>query len=440
MIDDSAPGPHDVDARRARAALPANANPSLAGSRPRSRRPAYIAVIIGGTMVALLAVGIIPRISSRRALEAAVVNETTGKPIVATAIVKRAAVDAELTLPGSVQAVQQTAVYGRTSGYVKRWYADIGARVRAGDVLAEIETPEGDQELRQARASLVRTRATLGLATSSLERFRSLASGGVVTPQEFEERRATFETTQAAVAEAEAYVERLLARDAAKRVKAPFSGTITARNVDVGTLISTTGGSSGAGGGGTTASAMFTLAQIDTVRVIVSVPQSSAPEIKVGQSADIVVREFAGRTFKGTVARTSAALDPSTRTLLAEIEIPNRDRALLAGMYAGVRFALTRASPPLVVPAAALVMSATSPRVAVVGNDGRIVFREVEIARDLGATVEVVSGVSAGEAIVINPSEALVDGVAVDARKAPEAKPADAKPGERTGAAPAKKP
>lgn len=395
--------------------LPAPAAPPPAGDAAPRRRARRVAAAVVFGFALLLAAGAVPRLAARRVL-ASDVAAAAGAPAVAVVVAARAADTASFVLPGGIQARRQTAVYARTSGYVRRWLVDIGTPVAAGALLAEIEAPETDQELRQTRARLVRSQAGLALARSTFERYRGLAADSAVTQQEFDERRAAYEAAVAGVGEEAANVQRLVERRAFQRVTAPFAGTVTTRDAEVGAFVTAAGG----GVGGTTgAAALFTLAQTDTVRIAISVPQSSATDVAPGMTTDVLVREFAGRTFRGRVARTASALDPATRTLRAEIEVPNLDRALLAGMYAQVRFTVRRAAPPVVVPATALLSGSGGSRVALVGADRRVRFRPVELGRDLGATVEVLRGVEAGATLVVNPPEQLTDGAAVDPRGAP---------------------
>jgi RND family efflux transporter MFP subunit len=288
----------------------------------------------------------------------------------------------------------------------------MGTVVRAGQVLAEIETPELDQELLQARASLAQTQATLGLARATVERLRDLVAEGAITRQDFDERQAAFEVAQAGAAASRANVQRLEALKRFGQVTAPFAGVITSRGVDLGALVSP-GTASGA-------RPLFTLAQVDTVRVLTSVPQSAAASVRVGQAAAVAVQELGGEAFRGRVARTAQAIDPGTRTLPVAIHVPNADRRLLPGMFASATLTTAHASPPLLVPANTLIMGAEGPRVAVV-RDGRVRIAKVALGRDFGTEVEVVRGVEPGAALVVNPDDAVTEGATVRAVPAPRA-------------------
>jgi RND family efflux transporter MFP subunit len=300
--------------------------------------------------------------------------------------------------------MREAALYARSSGYVRRFHADIGAHVRTGQLLAEIETPELDQELAQARASLGQVRAAYALARTSLDRWRSMVKDSAATQQELDEREAAFNAAAANVAAGEANVRRLEELQSFARVTAPFTGTVTARNVEVGQLVSP--------GQGTGTRPLFVLAQADTGRVMLSVPEAVAAQLRPGADADVFVASLGGRAFKGRVVRTAGALDAATRTMLTEVDVPNGDGTLLPGMYAQVRLAVTHAAPALLLPANALVVRATGPQAAVL-RDGRVHFAKLTLGRDLGTDIEVLSGLDDGAVVVLNPSDDVTDGAAV---------------------------
>ncbi len=369
-------------------------------------------VLIGSVVVlfgALLTAGILPRVSRRQQLRAEA-GAADSIPAVLVATVVPAPAVVPITLPGTIQALHQAPVYARVNGYVRRWYADMGGHVRAGQLLAEIESPETDQQLRQAQALLAQARSALALARTTLERYARLAADSAITRQELDERSTAFQAAQAAVAQQQANVDRLSAEQAYERVAAPFAGTITARNVDVGQLISSAGGSTTAAGA---SAPLFSLAQIDTIRIFVAVPQEQVTAVRTGQGADVNIREYAGRSFHGVVARTAHALDPSSRTLQAEIDVPNPDGMLMPGMYAEAKILLDRSAPPLMIPAGALVVGMGEPHVVVLSADRRVRSVPVQIGRDYGATVEVLSGVKEGDVLVLNPGDQLADGARV---------------------------
>jgi RND family efflux transporter MFP subunit len=387
------------------AAAPNAGAPAARGGR--GGRTALVAAVLGG--VVLLAVGTVPRVLRHRAIVAEAGATTTAVPVVTVAEAYLGAASGELSLPATVQGLHETGLYPRSNGYVRRWLADMGAQVRAGQTLAEIEMPELDQELSQARANLTQVEATLALTRSTLERWKDLVKEDAATRQELDEKQAAFNAAQASAGAARANVERLTALRRFGSVEAPFSGVITARNVDVGALVS-----AGATGG----RPLFTLAQVDTVRVLTSVPQSAAPSVRVGQTADVTVQELGSAAFRGRVTRTAQALDPTTRTLLTEIQVENRDRRLLPGMFAQAKLTLDRATPPLLVPANTLMMRGDGPQVAVVAG-GRVRIARVTLGRDYGTEVEVTGGLTPGATLVVNPGDEVTEGAVV--RVAPPA-------------------
>lgn len=376
--------------------------------RSPGRRLAVAAALV---FLVLLVVGIVPRALRSRALRAEVSAPERGIPIVATVVARRAAITSDLTLPGTVQALHETSIYARGNGFVRRWTTDLGGRVRAGQLLAEIETPELDQELSQARANLAQVQASVGLTRATLGRWNDLVKDSAATQQELDEKQAAFTAASANERAVKASVQRLVELQRFGQVIAPFAGIITARQVDVGTLVSA--------GGGSGSRALFTLAQADTVRVFVNVPSIYAASIAPGRAAEVVVQELPGGGVRGVVARTASSIDPATRTLLTEVDIANAKHVLIPGMYAQVRFSVDRPRPPLIITANALVMRSSGPQVAVV-RSGRVHLQTVELGRDYGKEVEVVSGIDEGAELIVNPSDDIVEGVAVKTQPVPQ--------------------
>jgi membrane fusion protein, multidrug efflux system len=393
------------------ASPPSPASPSPAPRR-RSRATLPVFAVI---IVILLAIGIIPRITQRRALadEVRAVADTAMPTSVSTAV---RAKSAPLVLPGTLQPLHEAVVYARSAGYVRRWYADIGARVSDGQVLATIEAPEVDQEVQQAQAQLTQANASLALAKSDLDRWKSLARDSAVSQQELDEKTAAYEASAATANAQRANVQRLTSVQGFSKVAAPFAGVVTARNVDVGTLVSP--GTSGAGTGGL---GLFRVSQTDTMRVYVNVPQSLAPSIHVGQNANISLAEQHGRVLPGKVARTSAALDPGTRTLLVEVDVANTDNSLLAGSFVQVDLDTGGMIAPIVVPANALLFNAGGTQVVVIDDHNIAHYHKVTVGRDYGATVEILSGVDEGATVALNPSDDIRDGHAIKPVKQPAA-------------------
>jgi RND family efflux transporter MFP subunit len=349
--------------------------------------------------------------------------------------VERSAETSELVLPGSVQPLQEASVYARANGYVRAWRVDIGARVKKGQVLVELDVPDIDEELRQAQAMSDQTRAGIAQAQIQLElarttnrRYGALGPSGVVSQQEVDQYQAAYDAqesnvlaAQGAHASALANVRRLRDLRDFGVVVAPFDGVVTERTAEVGQLV-VAGTSMG--------HPLFKVAEVDTVRVFVNVPQFYAQDIQVGMDAPTTVRERPGRSFAGRVARTAHELDVGTRTLLTEVDIPNADDALIAGMYGRISFRRTRQSPILVVPATAVLLDAQGTRVALV-RQGAISWRKVEIDQDLGDQIAIATGVSLGDVIVAAPSDRLVEGMRVRAEEPRSDQPPVAESGTR---------
>jgi RND family efflux transporter MFP subunit len=356
--------------------------------------------------VALL-VGGLPRVARARRLAAAASARSSSAVGVLVATVHRAAASSDLALPGTVEALHEASVYAQTAGYVKRWTVDMGAHVRSGQAMAEISTPEVDQQLEAARATLARAQATLLLNRTNLVRWKDLVRDSAVSKLELDEHQAAFDDANAAVMADEADVRRLSALQQFSYIIAPFSGVVTSRSLDVGQYVSPASAGPATNGIGR---GLYTLAQIDTVRLLVNVPQSVSSAITVGQHAAVSVAERPGRTFTGTVSRTSEALDPASRTLLVEVRILNKDGALVPGLYADVHFQIDRSAAPLLVTANALVTRSDGPQVVEVRSDSTAHFSPIRLGRDYGSEVELTDGVTEGATVVVNPSDDVIEG------------------------------
>jgi len=378
------------------------ADPAAAEQRRRVMRRTKIAALI---VLALLTVGaartVVSRISNARTIEASTAENA--KPYVRTTQPRRSGGDGKLSLPGTLQGNVQAPIAARASGYLKRWTKDIGSKVGRGELLAEIETPEIDQQLSQAIAARDQASASLALSKSTLERWESLRKKDVVSQQDLDERRSAVAQQQANVAAAEANVQRLRQLESFKRVVAPFAGVITRRNVDVGDLID-------AGGAGSRP--LFLLAQTDSLRVYVNVPQTYAQLVKPGQAVVVTQAELRGQSFRGLVARTAASIDASTRTMQVEIALPNPDGKLLPGAYVQVALPLA-ASDALVMPTNTLMFRGEGTQVAVVDAQGKVALRKVDVGRNLGENFEVLAGVTESDRVVLNPPDWLADGQGV---------------------------
>ena len=362
-------------------------------SAKKIRRGLNAPVLYGtfGVLVALFAIGFVPRWQVNTALTNSVRDQ---RPTVTVISSQRPVNDASLVLPGSTQGIQEAAIYARTNGYVKQWKVDIGETVQQGQLLAEIETPEVDQQLAQ-------TKANHDIAKLTAERWADLVAKNVVSKQEYDQNEKAYEA-------AKANYEQLQRLQGFQKIVAPFAGIITARNIDNGDLVS-------AGTSGQPAP-LFRIAQTDVLRIYVDVPQTHSRLIKSGQTAAVSVREIPNRTFDAKVVRTARAIDPASRTLRTELQIPNADGELLPGMYAEVKFTLPQDGHTLIVPGNAVMIRSDGPKVLVVDAKNTIRSRPVKLGRDLGEKVEIVSGLNPDESLVANPTDALREGTEVKAQ------------------------
>ncbi len=417
-------------------------------------------------LVGLLVIGVVPRRRQNAELVAASTAPDAGLVSVGVVPPKRADGPIDLVLPSNIQAIEETAIYARTSGYVRERYVDIGERVAAGKVLAQIDTPELDQELSQARAALAQTRSGLAQARASLtqaqanlnqaragldqskanedfagitaQRFTRLEHEELVAHQDADEKRtalaaarattavsqanveamqanlgaleASVEAARANVTANEANVQRLMALQSFQKLEAPFAGIITARGIDRGALITS-------GSGSSASPPLFRIAHVENLRIFVNVPQTFVRSIVPGQEVRILVPEYPQRPFVGKIASTAGALDPTSRTLLTEVRLRNDDHALMPGMYAQVKFSLAPAEDVWMVPATALIARAAGPQVVTVRGDGTAHYLAVQLGRDLGQFVEVISGLTGKERLVVSPPDGLKEGSRVAAEE-----------------------
>jgi multidrug efflux pump subunit AcrA (membrane-fusion protein) len=427
-----------------------------------------LALILGaGAAVYLL--GYLPRERTTKLLDAAAAARRMTPPLVNAAVVKRAASSTQLLLPGNVTPITEAYIYARAAGYLKRRYVDIGDHVQAGQKLADIEAPDLDQQVSQAQAALAQAQGQLGQAQATLEqltatrdlaeitwqRYKVLTADGAVSRQDGDNQATAAKTSaanvfaqQKTVRAMEEYVhasqatlDRLLALQGYEQITAPFNGVITARNVDVGALISATGSTLGPAPTNAAAPSdvpregeIFRLAEIGKLRILISVPQTNAPGVRVGQAATVTVQQIPDLSFPGKVARTSSSLDAQSRTLLTEVDVDNPKSILLPGMYAEVSFITDRIDPPFLVPDAALVIRSSGAVLALlrpltpeeqrkVRGEGfdpamlarvrRVHFQTVDPGRDYGLELEILGGLKIGEDVAIDPSDAVQEGALV---------------------------
>ncbi|HEY8665801.1 MAG TPA: efflux RND transporter periplasmic adaptor subunit, partial [Tepidisphaeraceae bacterium] len=380
-------------------------------SLPKPRRW----MLVGGALVVLIVLvvafvaGVLPHMHRSAEFEAQAAAVTNELPSVSVQYPAQSKATSDLKLPGSMQALQETALYARTGGYLKNWTADFGAQVKAGELLATIDAPEVDSQLDQAKAQLASDEANASKAdlelmyvSTTTQRFEALIKSNGVTPQELDmyhantaKARTALLQAKASVVADEANVKRLQDMQSFEKIIAPFAGTVTARNFDIGALITANG----------TAGVMplFRLAETDVLRVWVNVPQEYAPAVKPGQTAKLAVRQYPGKTFEGKVMHTAGALDTATRTLPTEVQVPNPDGKLFAGMFCDVEFTVTNPAPPLIIPISALISDAQGNQVAIVDGEGVAHYRAVTLGRDYGTTVEVLTGLEKTDRVITNP-------------------------------------
>jgi RND family efflux transporter MFP subunit len=384
-----------------------NSNSPSSPSAPPPVRLRRIAEIVVVLIVIGLVIGLVPRWLARHKLLAEMRTES----VVTVNVISPAASKPDLgtPLPAEVQAFVQASIHARASGYLKNWFVDIGDHATNGQALAEIDTPELDEQLAQARAELDQARAALDLAKITAGRWTELLKTASVSEQETAEKTADYTLKQANVEAARANVQRLEDLKKFDRVTAPFDGTVTARNTDIGQLIAAESGPE-----------LFRMAQTDPLRVYVRVPQPFIHAIAPGQKAELTFTELPGRIFTAEVMRTAGAVDPASRTLLVELQLPNPRGEILAGSYAQVRFNEAAVASVLTLSDNALIFRSQGMQVAVVGADNKVSLRSVKLGRDFGSTVEVLDGIQANDQIINNPPDSIEDGLTVQVASAVE--------------------
>jgi len=404
-------------------------SPLARPSRPSTGAIILLLVVVVAVFVGAFLRGYLPRQRQERLLVDESKAQQEALPEVSVVAAVRGAASGSLVLPGNIQAVTEAPLLARATGYLKARSVDIGDRVTAGQLLAEIEAPDLDQQVRQAQAAFEQAQADLERATAALEqgkanealakvtatRWDNLVQRGVVSKQENDQYQAQYQAQSAnvraldravaaaksSVSAAQANVSRLVELQSYLKVRAPFAGIITLRNVDVGALVNA----------GNTL--LFRIAQANLLRTYINVPQASAGDVHVGQTAVLSTSEYLDRKFSGTVTRTANALDPSSRTLLAEVQVPNSDGKLLPGMYVQVDLRLPRKDPPILVPGDTLVVRPEGTLVATLDRDNVIHFQKIVVGRDLGDRIEVLDGVAEGTKVVINPNDSVQEGIRV---------------------------
>jgi RND family efflux transporter MFP subunit len=381
---------------------------SLSAGRRRSEsgRAGLTVLIVLVVAAAIVVAGVLPRMRAKAEL-----RTTTNElaiPSVTVLHPKMGAPETEIVLPGNIQAFADSPIYARTNGYLKKWNADIGTHVKQGELLAEIETPEVDQQLDQARADLNTAQANFNLSKITSDRYNDLAKTESVSKQDVDNATGDFQAKKAMVDSAQSNVNRLLQMQQFEKIYAPFDGVITARNTDVGHLIN-----SGASG---PANELFHIAAVNKLRVFINVPQEDSSAAKPGLTADLTFQEFPGQRFKGNLVRTADSIDPASRTLLTEVDVDNANGKLLPGAYTEVHLKAPTATPSVILPVTALIFRAQGLQAGVVVKDKKdssknvAELRNIVLGRDYGNEVEVVSGLKPDDQVIVNPPDSLVDG------------------------------
>src|SRR5712672_752947 len=370
------------------------------GARNRSRKSWLVLVVAAIAVAALLVSGIWSRVKAGTTLRA----ETAQAAVPAVSVVspKQTAPTDEIILPGNVQPFITSPIYARTNGYLKKWYFDIGAHVKQGQLLAVIQTPEVDQQLQQARSNLLTAQANLELASITKNRYQGLLKSNAVAQQDADNAVGTYNANKAIVEADKAAVEQYSALVSFEKIYAPFDGVITARNTDIGDLIN----SSASTGPKTD---LFHIAQPGKLRVYVNVPEEYSQGVKVGMTADLSLAEFPGRKFQGTLVRTAEAINVTTRTLLIEVDVDNPSGTLITGSYAEVHLKIPTQASTLLLPVNSLIFRSDGLRVGVV-KDGKVALTTVTPGHDFGSQIEIVSGLTPNDQIVINPPDSIISG------------------------------
>jgi multidrug efflux system membrane fusion protein len=384
---------------------PVSDNASSRTNAASVRKASKIAVVVGIVFVLLGAKTVWDREAHASTLKntTAEISEQFVKVVTPSAL----PATRKVTLPGTLMGQTESPIYARSTGFVAHWYKDIGDTVKQGDLLASVETPEVDRQLSRAQATRQQVQASLGLAATSAQRWETLRSHDAVSQQELDEKQSALAQAKADLAAADAEVGRLQELERFKNIVAPFSGVITRRNIDVGALVDA--GSEGPG------KELFMLAKVDVLKTYVYVPEAYSQRISAGQQVKVTLAELPGQTFTGTVARTSDAIDTTTRSMQIEVDLPNPTGALKPGAYADVELDLP-SSGAAVIPANTLLFRGEGLRVAVVGSDGIVHLRPVTVGEDYGTTLQIIQGVSANDRLVLNPPDSLEDGQHVSVR------------------------
>jgi RND family efflux transporter MFP subunit len=374
-------------------------------NRSMSRRGRKLLVAI---IAALIIVGCVLWQRSRVYSQLAITTAQMALPTVSTVLPQPGPAQVEIKLPGNLMAYSEASIYARTNGYVKAWYTDIGAKLTAGELMAEIEAPDVDAQLRQASANLSQARADLEIAKLDYGRAKDLLATKVISQQEYDQDHTNFEARQATVQAGEANVQDLTVQQGFEKITAPFNGVVTRRDTDVGSLIN-----AGSSSASSTAQELFHIARTDILRVYISMPEVYSPLVKIGTPALLELAEYPGVKFHGKVADVAGAIDPSTRTLLTEVQVPNKDGRLFPGAYAIVHLMLNNENPRIVIPINTIIFRSEGTQVGVVDHSNIVHLKNVTVGHNFGTSLEVTSGVESNDRLILNPSDSLAEGAKV---------------------------
>ena len=374
--------------------------------RPAKSGPARKLLI--AVLAAIVIVGLLLWLRSRAYSQLAITTGKMAVPVVATVMPQAGPGETEIQLPGNLTAYSEASIYARTNGYVKAWYTDIGAKLTAGELMAEIQAPDVDAQLGEAKAILAQARATLDIDQLNFGRAKQLLATRVISQQDFDQNRTSLEAQQAAVQAGEANVQDLTVQQGFQKITAPFTGVVTRRNTDVGALINA--GSSSASG---TTQELFHVARTDILRVFISVPEVYSSMVTIDSPAWLELAEYPGVKLHGKVAHVAGAIDAASRTLLTEVQVQNKDGRLFPGAYATVHLLLKLKNAPSVIPINTLIFRSQGTQVGVVDNSNIVHLTKVTIGRDFGTSLEVTDGIARNDRLILNPSDSLSDGAKV---------------------------
>jgi RND family efflux transporter MFP subunit len=362
----------------------------------------------------LVVVGLLLWQRSRAFAQLTAITGQMAIPTVSTVTPRPGPGQTEIQLPGNLTAYTEASIYARTNGYVKAWYTDLGAKVKAGQLMALIEAPDVDAELRQAKATLAQARATLEIDRLNFNRGTALLDTKVISRQEFDQDRTTLDAQQAAVMADDANVQNLTVQTGFQQITAPFDGVVTRRDTDVGALINAGSNTTSA-----TAQELFHLARTDILRVFIYVPEVYSAMVRLDTPAWLDVAEFPGQKFQGKIAHIAGGIDPATRTLQTEVQVPNADARLFPGAYATVHLVLKLRNAPSVIPINSVIFRSQGNQVAVIDPSNTVHLKSITVGRDFGTSYEVTSGIAPGDRLILNPSDSLADGQQVNVQATP---------------------